>query len=306
MKSAITSFTSTVALWAVYAISASAIALPHMEKRIVGGFDLPDNGAPYTVFLTFTKNQASYICGGTVISPNHIVTAAHCVFDSNQQLYTVDEVRVGYGDDSISQQSFVNPSKITAHPGYVTSTVGAHGLNDIAIIEVASFDSAHAPVYVPIYNGAIPAGQQLVALGWGNTVSNNDPKSQPDELKGASVWVGDVEGCKTFAPEYESSDGPLICTLNKYSPGHSTCKGDSGTGVMIAVNNNVYLAGIVSEGGRLNDPTCGTADGYSLFTHVAAQFDFISSATGLGADFFTQGVLTPQPAVGAKVWQMRY
>ncbi|KAJ2421733.1 hypothetical protein GGF41_003759, partial [Coemansia sp. RSA 2531] len=82
-----------------------------------------------------------------------------------------------------------------------------------------------------------------------------------------------------------------------YSPGHSTCKGDSGTGVMIAVNNNVYLAGIVSEGGRLNDPTCGTADGYSLFTHVAAQFDFISSATGLGADFFTQGVLTPQPAV---------
>ncbi|KAJ2460221.1 hypothetical protein GGF42_000985 [Coemansia sp. RSA 2424] len=288
MKTSFASLTSTVALWAAFAISASALAVPHIDKRIIGGTSLPGNIAPYAVQLTFTASQGSFICGGTVISPKHIVTAAHCVYDQNNKLYDLAETKIGYGDSSISKQAFVNPTKITAHPGYVPTAIGAHGLNDIAIIEVASFGSTRNVVPVSIYNGAIPAGQRLTALGWGNTVSNNDPKSQPDVLKAANVWVGDVEGCRAFAPEYVSSDGPLICTLNKYAPGNSTCKGDSGTGVMIALNNKSYIAGLVSEGGRLNDPTCGTADGYSLFTHVAAQLRFISSATGIASEYFTR------------------
>ncbi|KAJ2889662.1 hypothetical protein GGI21_006478, partial [Coemansia aciculifera] len=91
-----------------------------------------------------------------------------------------------------------------------------------------------------------------------------------------------------------------------YDPGNATCKGDSGTGVVIVVNNKSYLAGTVSEGGRLMDPTCGTADGYSLFTHVAAQLEFISSATGLGADYFTQGIQTSKAATNPKGSFWRY
>ncbi|KAJ2741307.1 hypothetical protein GGI20_005281 [Coemansia sp. BCRC 34301] len=293
MKTTFASLTSTVALWAVYAISANALAVPHMDKRIIGGASLPNNVAPYAVHLTFTAGDKAFVCGGTIISPSHILTAAHCVYDQNNKLYDLANTKIGYGDESISKQAFINPTKITAHPDYAPFANGAHGHNDIAIIEVAGFDPAQYTGYISVYNGAIPAGQQLTALGWGNTVSNNDPSSQPDVLKAANVFVGDVEGCKTFAPDYESSDGPHICTLNKYDPGNSTCKGDSGTGVLIVINDAVYLAGVVSEGGRLGDSTCGTADGYSLFTHVAAQFDFISGATGLGADFFTQGILTP-------------
>ncbi|KAJ2488677.1 hypothetical protein IWW37_004618 [Coemansia sp. RSA 2050] len=137
-------------------------------------------------------------------------------------------------------------------------------------------------------HGAIPAEQPLVALGWGNTVSNNDPNSQPDPLKAANVWVGDAEGCKTFAPGYQSLDGPPICTLNKYVPGNSTCKGDSGTGVIVVANKKTYITGLVSEGGRLNNSTCRTADGYSLFTHVAAQPNFISNTTGIASSYFTR------------------
>ncbi|KAJ2891337.1 hypothetical protein GGI21_005885 [Coemansia aciculifera] len=258
-----------------------------MDKRIIGGFNLPGNTAPYAVHLTFTSGDSSFVCGGTIISPTHIATAAHCVFDENNNLYSLTGTKIGYGDDSISKQSFTNPTKITPHPDYVPAVIGAHGQNDIAILEVAGFDFGSDAVAILVYNGAIPAGQQLIALGWGNTVSNNDPNSQPDVLKAADVFVGDVEGCKTFDPEYESSDGPLICTLNKYDPGNATCKGDSGTGVVIVVDNKSYFAGMVSEGGRLKDPTCGTADGYSLFTHVAAQLDFISSVTGLTSEYFT-------------------
>ncbi|KAJ2818261.1 hypothetical protein GGI24_005152 [Coemansia furcata] len=287
MKITFATATSAIALWTVYAISASALAVPHMDKRIIGGSSLPGNTAPYIVHLTFTEGEQTYVCGGTVISPRHIVTAAHCVFSPSNSLYSVIGTNIGFGDDSISKQTILNPIKITAHPGYVPATTGQHGVNDIAIIEVAGFGAWVDVIPISIYNGAIPAGQQLTALGWGSTVSNNDPNSQPDVLKAANVWVGDVEGCKNFAPEYTSSDGPLICTLNKYDPGNSTCKGDSGTGVIIVVNGKSYIAGLVSEGGRSNDPTCGTADGYSLFTHVAAQLDFISDVTGIASSYYT-------------------
>ncbi|KAJ2901002.1 hypothetical protein GGI21_004734, partial [Coemansia aciculifera] len=87
----------------------------------------------------------------------------------------------------------------------------------------------------------------LTALGWSSTVRNNDPKSQPDVLRGVNLFVGDVEGCKTIDSNYESSDGPLICTLNKYNSGNATCAGNAGTAVVVTANNSSYLAGIASE-----------------------------------------------------------
>ncbi|KAJ2458386.1 hypothetical protein GGI02_006013, partial [Coemansia sp. RSA 2322] len=65
--------------------------------------------------------------------------------------------------------------------------------------------------------------------------------------------------------------------------------GDSGTGVVIVSDNKVYLAGLDSEGGRVNnDPTCGTADGYTLFTHVYNQLAFISTYTGYPLEYLTR------------------
>ncbi|KAJ2005362.1 hypothetical protein GGI04_002275, partial [Coemansia thaxteri] len=280
--------TSSVALWTIFASSAGALAVPPLEKRIIGGFDVPDNSASFAVYLEFTKPFGRGFCGGTIISPKHIVTAAQCVLNDMNQVYRVNDTTIGYGNVYRSKQKQIRPTKITVHPKFVPSTDSSHNLNDVAIIEVEGLDWTSSIREISIYAGAIPAGQSIIALGWGSTVASSDSNEWPDKLKGAKLQVGDAAGCQVFDTEYKSSDGPRICTLNKYNPGTATCRGDSGTGALLAVNNKLYLAGLGSEGGRLNDPTCGTADGYSLFTHVSPMMDFITKTTGYTAEYLTR------------------
>ncbi|KAI8321125.1 trypsin-like serine protease [Martensiomyces pterosporus] len=264
------------------ATTISALTIPaDLGKRIVGGFDMPDNGAPFAVKIAISVGDVTFSCGGSILSKNHIVTAAHCMTDDNDKPYAASQVTLGYGSDNIKLQTQTNASNIVVHPQYNTKTANNVNENDIAIIVVPDMKMDKNTQAISIYNGQITAGYKVVALGWGATVSNNDPNSMPSELKGAVLQVGDKEGCMLFDSNYQSSDGPKICTLNKYSPGNSTCKGDSGTGVVIQAQNGYYLAGLDSQGGRFQDATCGTSDGYTLFTHVNAHLDFIVQSTGL-------------------------
>ncbi|KAJ1999349.1 hypothetical protein GGI04_004605, partial [Coemansia thaxteri] len=65
MKTTFASITSTAAIVAACAMSANALAVPHMEKRIIGGYDLPGDAAPFAVHLEFTGTKGSFVCGGT-------------------------------------------------------------------------------------------------------------------------------------------------------------------------------------------------------------------------------------------------
>ncbi|KAJ2798484.1 hypothetical protein H4R20_004803 [Coemansia guatemalensis] len=257
------------------------LAIPNsaeLDKRIIGGYDLPDRAAPFAVHLSFTTGKGEeYVCGGTIITKNHIVTASHCVFQPSGKLYQPSKTIIGYGNDKRESQQHVKATNIQSHPKY--SGDGSKPLaNDIAIITIPTLTFNDYVKAAPIYVGQIPAEKVGIALGWGAQKKDNDPNTLADELKAVKLKVGDVEGCKKFDSSYVSSNGSRICTLNKYSPGNSTCKGDSGTGFFIIENNTAYFAGIDSQGGRLNDPTCGTSDGYTLFTHVQYYRDFIEQA----------------------------
>ncbi|KAJ2455091.1 hypothetical protein EV183_001020 [Coemansia sp. RSA 2336] len=258
---------------------ASGLVIPALERRIIGGYDLPDNAAPFEVHLASTTDDGlEFLCGGTLVTDRHIVTAAHCVYQPNGQLYAPSNVKVGYGSDKLSDQLSTPAIKITPHSQYGASTDNnvTVGVNDIAVIEVDSLSTNQFVAPVEIFTGSLQPNAELIAVGWGTQVSNNSVATLAKELKAAKLLVGDVEGCRKFDPFYDGANGPRICTLNKPRPGSSTCKGDSGSGAFVVLDNKAYLAGVDSQGGRQNDPTCGTADGYTLFTNVKSYIPFIN------------------------------
>ena len=62
--------------------------------RIVGGFIARPNAYPYQIGLTF-RNLTKPFCGGTLISPNYVLTAAHCTqkyVDSNKLVVIVSDI----------------------------------------------------------------------------------------------------------------------------------------------------------------------------------------------------------------------
>ena len=121
----------------------SSSALTGAASKIVNGRDARKGSVPWMVSLQYThgdddSSPAYHFCGGSLIAPNLVLTAAHCVGDGVQQ------VRIGATDlaaDAATDGSDVIGVKaVWRHPYYDDYTT----TNDIAILELES-DSSHAP-----------------------------------------------------------------------------------------------------------------------------------------------------------------
>ncbi|KAJ1957225.1 hypothetical protein GGI12_005084 [Dipsacomyces acuminosporus] len=270
-----------------------ASIVPDINKRIIGGFELSGHDAPFAAKIFFDLgNGTARNCGGSIISKNHILTAAHCVYYDEETLFAPEQTIIGYGDDNVKRQTKVKAIELTPHPYYTTNTADEIYLNDIAIITVPDIELDENTRTISIYTGKLSSGNEVVALGWGAT-SEKKNATLPLQLKGALLQVGDLAGCQKIYPSYTSSNGPKICVLNKYHPESSTCKGDSGTAVIVRSTNGYYLAGLDSQGGKLfKDSKCGFPGGFTLFTRADYQLDFVVSATGLPLRYLTRTYLS--------------
>ncbi len=81
-------------------------------EMIVGGTAAPDGKYPWQVRLYSNMDDTIGFCGGSIIAPQWVLTAGHCLIDS-------DAVVVGYGSNDRTKTKKIESEKIIVHPGYI-------------------------------------------------------------------------------------------------------------------------------------------------------------------------------------------
>ncbi|XP_063806594.1 transmembrane protease serine 3 isoform X3 [Pseudophryne corroboree] len=152
-----------------------------LSTRIVGGNISADGQWPWQASLTF---QGIHLCGGSLISAQWIVTAAHCVYD----LYFPDSwsVQVGLVNQPLEPPTnSVLVEKIIYHSKYKSSSM----TNDIALIKLATpftFSDLIQPICLPNYGEHFPEGKICWISGWGAT---EEGERREDEELGVTIGL---------------------------------------------------------------------------------------------------------------------
>ncbi|AVH55780.1 MULTISPECIES: S1 family peptidase [Streptomyces] len=206
----------------------SAVAAP---QPIVGGTTTTTTAYPFMMQLTDAwQNQ---FCGGTLVSPTKVVTAAHCMVGE-----TTSSVRVVGGRTYLNGTNGAvrQVSKIWIHPGYTGTTNG----DDVAVLTLSSSMPYTTASYVSSSDtGVYATGATARILGWGTTSSGG---SSSNQLRTATVPIMSDSSCaSSYGSDFIASD--MVCA-GYTSGGVDTCQGDSGGPLLIGD----VLAGITSWG----------------------------------------------------------
>jgi secreted trypsin-like serine protease len=229
------------------------------SSAVVGGNDASPGEYPSVAEITF----GPFLCTGTLITPNWVLTAGHC---SNITAGTVASpaswppplISVRVGGVTQSDGERLGVSRVVMHPDYLLTSG-----YDISLLQLSS-SSTMAPTQVA---GAgersiWTAGTLETIVGWGVT---SEGGSQPDRLQEAQVPITTDSYC---AGAYSDFDPRTMVCAGFPQGGVDTCQGDSGgpmfgrgsTGALRIVGTTSFGEGCARPGkpgvyGRVADGT---------------------------------------------------
>jgi secreted trypsin-like serine protease len=211
---------------------AAMLASAAPATAIVGGSEASD--APWAVALT--DASGNLFCGGTLVAPDRVVTAAHCLTERlavTAREKAAEEIRVvtGHRRDG-------TPAKVKSvwrHPDYQDVTKG----DDVAVLTLAEpLPGETLPLVDANDTASYAPGTEATVLGWGRTAEGANPSPA---LRQVQVPIETDAECARSVPEYRP--GAMVCAGYPRG-GKDACEGDSG-GPMVVGGR---LVGVVSYG----------------------------------------------------------
>ncbi|KAG5886288.1 hypothetical protein JTB14_001507 [Gonioctena quinquepunctata] len=227
--------------------------------RIIGGEDAPLQAYPYQVGMYVYTATTTDFCGGSLISPNYVLTAAHCA-------ETALKIEVILGAHNVTAEEDTQVRLVSTefiiHEGWNKSLL----VNDIALVKLpSSVKETDAIRTIDIAAGTNQFdGESAVTTGWGVTQNSQSTVTPILKYLVSTILSNDV--CREAGPNYDAIMKPsLLCLSGDGNVG--TCHGDSGG--PLAVDG--IQVGIVSFG----YPDC-SAGKPSVFTRLTEYTDWIA------------------------------
>jgi trypsin len=200
------------------------------QGRVVGGQRQTTTVAPWVVYLT--DASGFQFCGGTLVSPTKVVTAAHCTASApDRKTFVV----VGRGDKQSKAGTSVAVAKTWVSP---TFTSVGNGLDVSVLTLAAPVRQATLPLATPADSALYAPATAATIYGWGSTSENGAASRY---LLSATVPIRDDSYCRSGASNFD----PSLLTCAGYDDGGvDTCQGDSGGPLVVSGK----LVGITSFG----------------------------------------------------------